>query len=67
MDLKALTRKELVEATSAKWWNIEYLYKRNRLPIVRASMGKGYPTLFHPASIQIVKAHLTRNEVIVKS
>ena len=57
---KSYMRKELREITEAPGYLINYLKDCGRLPIIRESQGKGYPTLYHPDSIQIIKDHLTR-------
>jgi hypothetical protein len=54
------TLKDLRYATNAPAYVILYLKDCDRLPIVQESQGRGYPTLYHPDSIQIVKDHLKK-------
>ena len=60
MSQNSLTRTELCELTGAKAYQVNYLKECGRLPIFRKSAGKGYPTLFEPSAIQVVKEHLAR-------
>ncbi len=62
---KAMTRQELIDATGVEWYVIEYLYRKQRLPTVRDSQGRGYPRLYHPDAVEIVKAHISRNDVAI--
>lgn len=60
-DTKQLTKKQLVERTGAQPYTIDYLYRCSRLPIIKESSGSGYPIIFHPDCIEIVKAHLRKH------
>ena len=60
---ECLTKSELHKATNAPGYVIIYLKDCHRLPIVQESQGRGYPTLYHPDSIQIVKDHLKKQRV----
>lgn len=60
-ETKQLTKKQLVELTGAPPYTIDYLYRCNRLPIIKKSSGSGYPVIFHPDCIEIVKAHLRKH------
>lgn len=57
---KSLTRKQLVKLTGAKPYTIAYLKDCGKLPIVRDSKGIGYPTLYDPSSVEIVKNHIKK-------
>lgn len=56
-----LFKKELVGLTGAPPYTIDYLYRCNRLPIIKESSGSGYPIIFHPDCVEIVKAHLRKH------
>lgn len=58
---KQLTKKQLIAQTGAPPYTIDYLYRCNRLPIIKESSGSGYPVIFHPDCIDIVKKHLNKN------
>ena len=55
-----ITLKDLQDKTDAQAYVIHYLKGCKRLPIVQESKGRGYPTLYHPDAIQIVKDHLSK-------
>jgi hypothetical protein len=59
-DKKPLFKRELVKLTGCPPYIVEYLYRCNRLPIVKHSIGPGYPIVFHADSIQIIKNHLSK-------
>ncbi len=59
--VKSLTRKQLVKLTNARPYTIAYLKDCGKLPIVRDSKGIGYPTLYDPSAVEIVKEHLNKN------
>ena len=59
---QSLNRTQLCKATGAPVWLVVYLNGCGRLPIVQESRGRGYPTLYHPESIPIVKNHLAKRE-----
>ena len=56
-----MTMKELQNATEAPKYIINYLKENGRLPIVKESKGRGYATLYHPDSIEIVLNHLNKS------
>lgn len=58
---KSLTRKQLVKLTHAKPYIIAYLKDCGKLPIIRDSKGIGYPTLYDPSAVEIVKEYLNKN------
>ena len=58
--VKYLTRKTLARSTGAQYYIISYLHDCGRLPVVRASKGKGYPILYDHKAIEIVKEHLNK-------
>ena len=60
---KSLNRTQLCKATGAPVWLVVYLNGCGRLPIVQESQGRGYPTLYHPEAIQIVKDHLKKQSL----
>ena len=58
---KSLTRKQLVKLTGAKPYTIAYLKDCGKLPLFRDSHGIGYPTLYDPSAVEIVKEHINKN------
>ncbi len=57
---QGLTLKEVSKETGAPYYTIQYLSKCNRLPKLKESSGPGYPNLFHPDAVKIVKDHLAK-------
>ena len=57
---EALTRKDLVNQTGAKYYVIDYLRNCGKLPVIAQSLRKGIPTLFHVDSLKVVRDHLER-------
>ena len=57
---KKLTLKRISEQAGCEPYVVRYLLDCRRLKIVRESKGPGYPVLFHPDSVDIVKAHLAK-------
>ncbi len=57
---KYINKKQLVELTNAKPYTIDYLYRCNRLKVIKKSSGSGYPIIFHPDCIEIVKEHISK-------
>ncbi|MFC1527539.1 hypothetical protein ACFL5D_02185 [Candidatus Neomarinimicrobiota bacterium] len=55
-----LYKRDLVSATGAPPYTIDYLYRCNRLPTIKESSGSGYPIVFHPDCIEIIKEHLQK-------
>ena len=53
-----VTMKELQHATGAPKYVINYLKENGRLPIAQESKGRGYPTLYDPYAVEVVKDHL---------
>lgn len=60
---KPLTLKQLQKATAVPVYIIKYLRDCGRLPVVRESQGRGYPTLYHSDSIQVVKKHVEKGSL----
>ena len=60
-DKKQLTKKRLVALTGAQPYTVDYLYRCNRLPVVKQSKGAGYPIIFHPDCVEIVKKHIRKH------
>ena len=60
METKKLTLKDLIRATNAPIYTIQYLKGANRLPIVEFSKGQGYPTYYHSKAIDVIKAHINK-------
>lgn len=56
----SLTRKQLVKLTGAKPYTIAYLKDCGKLPIIRDSKGIGYPTLYDPQAVDIIKEHMSK-------
>ena len=55
---KTYTLKDLQKATGSPAWLIQYLKGNNRLPIVKESPGRGYPTQYKPEAIDVINQHL---------
>jgi|TARA_Y100000310_G_scaffold62319_1_gene57628 hypothetical protein len=60
MEEKSLNRTQLCKATEAPGYLVIYLKDCGKLPIVKESQGRGYPTLYHPDAIKVVKDHLAK-------
>jgi len=58
----ALSKKELRLKVKCPGYIIDYLGDCGKLPVVKPSKGRGYPTLYHPDAIQIIKDHLERRK-----
>lgn len=63
MEQKHLTLRQLVKKTGLTYYKLIYLRDTGKLPIIRESQGRGYPTLYHPDAIQIIKDHLAKRNV----
>ena len=61
---QSLNRTQLCKATGAPGYVIIYLKDCGRLPIAKESRGRGYPTLYAPEAIQIVKDHMNKRNSI---
>lgn len=57
-----LNRTELQKATGVPAYLITYLRDCGRLPIVHESEGRGFPTLYHPDAIKVIKEHLAKSK-----
>lgn len=57
---KPLFKKQLVALTGTPPYTIDYLYRCNRLPTIKKSSGSGYPIIFHPDCIEIIKEHISK-------
>ena len=57
---KYLTKSQLRKATGAPGYVIIYLKDCGRLPIVKESGGRGYPTLYSPSAIEVIEEHLSK-------
>ena len=55
---KYMTKKQLRQELNCPGYIISYLHDCGKLPVVRDSKGKGYPTLYHPDAIEIIRDHL---------
>ncbi|HIC76757.1 MAG TPA: hypothetical protein EYO89_02690 [Candidatus Dadabacteria bacterium] len=60
MQKQNLTLKVLSEKANCAPFIVKYLYSCRRLPVIKESLGSGYPVIFHPDAINIVKAHLNK-------
>ena len=56
-----LTLKQICGRTGAPFYIVKYLNLLGRLPVVRESSGRGYPTVFHSDSIDVVRSHLEKS------
>ena len=59
--LKSLTRNQIKNTLGCPGYIIDYLYDCGRLPVVKQSKGRGYPILYDPEAIDIVKKHLNKS------
>jgi len=55
-----LTKKQLRDELNCPGYVIVYLNDCGRLPIVKESKGKGYPTLYHPDSVKVIRDHISK-------
>jgi len=62
MTNQKLTLKALQDATNAPIYLIQYLKACNRLPIIKQSSGRGYPTYYSARAIDIVKHHMQKGD-----
>ena len=62
MEEKSLNRTQLCKSTEAPGYLVIYLKDCGKLPIVKESQGRGYPTLYHPDAIKVVKDHLAKSK-----
>lgn len=60
MTNKKLTLKTIQKATGAPIYLIQYLKACNRLPIIKQSSGRGYPTYYDVKAIDVVKRHMLK-------
>ncbi|NQV37298.1 MAG: hypothetical protein HQ509_04725 [Candidatus Marinimicrobia bacterium] len=60
MATNKLTLKDIAREAGCPPYIVRYLYTNNRLPVIKASRGAGYPVKFHPDAIQIVKDHVNK-------
>jgi len=58
--MKILTRKELANKGGCPFYLIDYLRSLNRLPILKASTGKGDPNIFAPEALSVLKKYLRK-------
>ncbi|NQU68801.1 MAG: hypothetical protein HQ510_12730 [Candidatus Marinimicrobia bacterium] len=56
-----LTLKQLVEKTNCPPYIIKYLHDCKRLPVFRESSGAGYPILYEPEAVDIIKTHVAKS------
>ena len=56
----SLTRKQLLKATEAPTYLISYLKDCGRLPIILESRGRGFPILYHPDSVKVIRDHMRK-------
>ena len=59
-ETKYLTKKELREELSCPGYVIDYLNDCGRLPIIRESRGRGFPILYHPDSVKVIRDHISK-------
>lgn len=57
---KHMTKKQLRRELNCPGYVIVYLNDCGRLPIVKESKGKGYPTLYHPDSVKVIRDHISK-------
>ena len=60
MQQDVFTLKQIQSATGCPPYVIKYLADCNRLPLARSSQGRGYPRLYHPDAIEIIKEHMVK-------
>ena len=54
------TRRELKDITKAPGYLISYLKDCGRLPIIRESPGRGFPILYHPDCVKVIRDHMSK-------
>ena len=57
---KYYTRRELKDITEAPGYLISYLKDCGRLPIILESRGRGFPILYHPDSVKVIRDHMRK-------
>ena len=57
---KYITKSQLHKQTGAPGYIITYLKDCGRLPIVQESKGRGYPTLYDPSAVEVIKKHISK-------
>ena len=62
-NIVGLTRKQLMRSTNCQPYILSYLRECGHLPILHQSAGAGYPILYHPDAVQIIKQHLAKSQV----
>ncbi|NQV16209.1 hypothetical protein HQ531_12180 [bacterium] len=58
-----MTPKTLMEVTGISLNQLVYLRRMNRLPILKQSPGPGYPTIYDPKSVDIIRTHLKKGSI----
>ncbi len=61
MDEKAYKKSDIRRITHCTGHLIDYLYRCNRLPLIKESRGPGFPRLYHPDAIQVIQNHLLKS------
>ena len=59
-ELNPVTKKNIRIVTKCPGYIIDYLYDCGRLPVIQESKGRGYPTLYDPKAIDVVKNHMNK-------
>ena len=60
MEEKGLTKRQVRRLTGSPGYVVDYLHDSGRLPVVKESQGPGYPRLYDPSAVEIVKKHLEK-------
>ena len=58
---EGLTLKGLVTETGAAPHVIRYLLGLGRLPVLRESVGAGYPVIYSPDALLVIRQHLDKS------
>ena len=63
-ELKYLTKKQLKQILECPGYIVDYLNDCGKLPIAKLSKGKGFPNLYHPKAIDVIKEHLSKQSTV---
>lgn len=55
---KIFTRKDLIAVTNCPPYKIAYYTQCGYLPIYRKSLGSGYPILYLPEAVDVIRARM---------
>lgn len=59
--MEGISAKDIREKTGAPQYLIDYLLRCQRIPVLKKSPGRGFPTVYHPDAVQVVEEHLEKS------